>query len=110
MLDSLVAELEIVTRDAVSFHTEKYNCYQGITIQSAVSRTVKQASRIGHILEIDLRQDCIDFRQSITRNNFDRTAHKPLDMDNPMILEIIDLSFVLRDRLETAFQDKYTFS
>lgn len=108
LVDKTQNDIDEVVTQAIRFHTDKYDGLEGMMVQTRLGRITTAATNLGEIFSTDLNSYCVDFRQSITQYNFDKSEHRPLEQNDPIIRTIIDNGQSLSYELDSSFQKKYT--
>lgn len=109
-LNTIYNDIEDLLEKSVAFHADHWNDINAKLITAKIDRTISSINTISTVIGINSSSECKSLRQSITLNNFDKSSHIRLSGEEEQITEITDAAYVLLDKLENSFIQKYLVS
>lgn len=103
-------DIENLVKESVTFHTENWDEVNSKLIMAKIDRTISSINSIAKVLEINTSIQCKTLRQAITLNNFDKSSHVRMSGEEGLITEITDAAYILIDKLDNSFIEKYLSS
>lgn len=111
MIDKIQERLATNEKSAIEFHTNKeFDEAKARSITTYIDRTERTILRIQAIDAKALEPFLIAHRQSITLNNFDRSAFMQQVFESELVQEITNSAFELEDEIDRQYQDRYPSS
>lgn len=106
-VDMLKERLEKLEEIAISFHCSEFDLSKSTEIVREIQRIYQIISRLELLSDEELSKVTKDLRRSITLKNFDKSSHKRLLEDSPVLDSIYRSINEFIDDIEYGFSSKF---
>lgn len=106
-VEELKERLEKLEQTAITFHSSEFDSSKSKDIVREIKRVSQIISRLKVLSDEDLSEATKNLRRSITLKNFDKSSHKCLSEDSPVLDSIYRTITELIDDIEYGFSRRF---
>ena len=107
IIDDIKSRIESTVDSATSLHQTSWCNKESEKITGDLDEIIQLSRLVASNLGSNINKECIALRQSITLNNFDKTSHKSLGIDDPLIIKIVQSASYTNYKLNDMFISKH---